>query len=307
MERQGSRATTRTLEKECVPFPSLSRSSRLLCRRGTGSISCVHASTRCGGRTIRRSNLFVVDNQSTDVATLAYLQELDGAGTARVLRYPGPFDYAAINNFAAAQANGVLIGLINNDIEANDPSWLREMVSHALRPDVGAVGAMLLYPDGAIQHAGCVLGIGGVAGHVYEGWPGTAPGHGARLRAVQDVAAVTAACLVVRKQIWDEVGGLDRAFPIAYNDIDFCLRLREARYRVLWTPHARLVHRQSASRGADRDGAKRVRLQRDKTAMRLRWGEKLLRDPFYSPNLSLADSDVRLAFPPRAPRPWQRD
>lgn len=246
--------------------------------------------------------IVVVDNNSEDPATLVYLEEIKADARVRVIRDEESFNFSRLNNLAASQAQGELLGLINNDIAVIEPNWLDEMVALA-RQDVGAVGAMLLYPDGRIQHAGCTLGIGGVASHLYNGLPADVPGHGHRLRVVHEVSAVTGACLITPRTAWDEVGGLDETLPVAYNDIDYCLKLKRAGQRILWTPFARLEHHESASRGRDETGVRRTRLEREKARMRARWGAQLQEDQFYSPNLSLAGTEGRLAHPPRAPRP----
>src|SRR5690606_9272676 len=195
--------------------------------------------------------VLVVDNQSSEPATLDYLARIELDPRVRVLRYDAPFNYSAINNWAVGQCDGAVIGLVNNDIEVISPDWLAEMVSQAIRPGIGAVGAMLYYPNDTIQHAGVGLGIHGVASHLYVGMPRGYPGHGGRARVAQQLSAVTGACLVVARRAWEEVGGLDEALQVAFNDIDFCLRLGEAGYRNIWTPFAELYHHESASRGSE--------------------------------------------------------
>src|SRR5690606_41178931 len=214
----------------------------------------------------------VIDNGSSEPDALAYLAQLHDRDGVRVLRYDAPFNYSAINNWAAAQCTGEVIGLVNNDIEVISRDWLREMVSHAVRPEIGAVGAMLYYPDDRIQHAGVVLGIHGVAAHVYSGMPRGYPGHGGRARVAQQLSAVTGACLVVRREAYERVGGLDESLQVAFNDIDFCLRLRQAGYRNLWTPFAELHHHESASRGTEDSPGKRARFAGEVEAMLRRWG-----------------------------------
>ncbi len=262
--------------------------------------------------------ILVVDNQSSEPATLEYFRSLEAEPRVRVLAYDAPFNYSRINNFAAEQATGTIIGLVNNDIETIGSEWLGEMVAQAVRPEIGAVGAMLRYPDDTIQHAGVVLGIGSVAGHAYTGRPAGYEGQCGRALVAQEVSAVTAACLLVRKEVWDEVGGLDERLVVAFNDIDFCLRLLDAGYRNLWTPYATLYHHESASRGYEDTPEKMARFQGEVAIMRARWGDALLHDPAYNPNLTLAGAPFELAFPPRAPRPgpgpvpgrpgqWRRD
>lgn len=243
--------------------------------------------------------ILVVDNQSSEPEAIDYLHELQSVDRVRVLRYDADFNYSAINNWAVSQCDGVIIGLINNDIEVITPQWLEELTGHALRPEVGAVGAMLYYPDDRIQHAGVILGIGGVANHAYLAKPRGYPGHGARALVAQNLSAVTGACLLVRRSVYQAVGGLDERLAVAFNDIDFCLRLREAGYSNVWTPFAELYHHESASRGADDNGMKRARFVREVEFMQRRWGRSLHNDPAYNPNLTLDISGEGFASPPR--------
>ncbi|MFN7183487.1 MAG: glycosyltransferase family 2 protein [Thermomonas haemolytica] len=243
--------------------------------------------------------VLVVDNGSVEAQTRDYLAAIARDPRVRVLRFDAPFNYSAINNFAARQATGSVLGLVNNDIAVIEPGWLREMVAQALRPGVGAVGALLLYPDRRIQHAGVLLGIGGVAAHPWCGWPEHTRGQMDRLQLAQELSAVTGACLVLRRAAFDAVGGLDEALAVAFNDVDLCLRLRVAGYRNVWTPHARLVHAESATRGDDLRPDKRARLQREADFMRQRWGALLDDDPAYNPNLSLDGEAFALAISPR--------
>ena len=247
--------------------------------------------------------LLIVDNDSIEPETLAYLRTVARDSRVRVLQWAGPFNYSAINNFAVAQASGAIIGLMNNDLKVIGADWLDEMVRHAVRPDVGAVGARLLYGDGAIQHAGVALGIG-TASHLYKGLPGDHQGHGGRLRSAHDVSAVTAACLVMRKDVWDEVDGLSTDFPVAYNDVDLCLKIRKAGYRILLEPKATLFHLESQSRGLDKGGERKERLAADRARLIERWKAFAKDDPFYSPNLGVASTRAEPAFPPRAMKPW---
>ena len=243
--------------------------------------------------------LVVVDNQSTEAEALEYLAELEQRANVNVLRYDAPFNYSAINNWAVRQCDGAVIGLVNNDIEVISRDWLEEMVSQAIRPDVGAVGAMLYYPNDTIQHAGVALGVHGVAAHLYAGMPRGYPGHGGRARVAQTLSAVTGACLLVRRDRYEEVGGLDDALEVAFNDIDFCLRLRKAGYRNIWTPFAELYHHESASRGSEDTEEKRQRFAREIDLMQERWGPQLQCDPAYNLNFSLASQSCELASPPR--------
>lgn len=243
--------------------------------------------------------VLVVDNGSVEAQTRDYLAAIARDARVRVLRFDAPFNYSAINNFAARHATGSVLGLVNNDVAVIEPGWLREMVAEALRPGVGAVGALLLYPDRRIQHAGVLLGIGGVAAHPWCGWPEHTRGQMDRLQLAQELSAVTAACLLVQRKAFEQVGGLDEALAVAFNDVDLCLRLRAAGYRNVWTPHARLVHAESATRGDDLRPDKRARLQREADFMRQRWGALLDDDPAYNPNLSLDGEAFTLATSPR--------
>lgn len=236
--------------------------------------------------------ILVVDNGSTDPGALAYLRTLTLDPRVRVLRRPGPFNFSALNNSAVEEATGELVCLLNNDIEVVEPGWLRAMVAHALRPEVGCVGATLLYPNGQLQHAGVMLGIGGVAGHGHKGFAGDHPGYFSQLVLTRRVSAVTAACLVMRRELYQRVGGLDAEhLAVAFNDVDLCLRVRDAGHTNLVTPDARLVHHESASRGADTDPGKRERFQSEVRVMQARWGAALHSDPYYSPHLSLTRED----------------
>ncbi len=249
--------------------------------------------------------IIVVNNRSDDAATLAYFGELRALGV-RVLDYDAPFNFSALNNFAASAANGAVLAFLNNDLEVIAGDWLDEMVSQALRPEIGAVGAMLYYPGDTVQHAGVVLGLtgpagrDGVAGHAFKDAPRGSEGQRNRLRLAQNYSAVTAACLVIRAKTFAAVGGFNEPdLPVAFNDIDLCLRVQEAGFRNLWTPFAELYHHESASRGAEDTPEKLERFLREAAYMRRVWGRLLDRDPAYNPNLSLKQEDFSLAFPPR--------
>lgn len=255
-----------------------------------------------------RFEIIIVDNGSDDPGVLSYLDGLiKSKPFIRVLRDEGPFNYSALNNRAAAIANGEYVALVNNDIEVISPGWLTEMVGLAAQPGVGAVGARLLYGNTSLQHGGVVLGIGGVAGHAHKHFPRQDPGYMGRAKLLQTVSAVTAACLVVKKQIFEQLGGLnEQSLKVAFNDIDFCLRIREAGYRNIWTPHAELFHHESVTRGSDAAPGKRDRIAQEFEYMRARWGESLTQDTAYNPNLTLEYEDFGLAWPPRVKlsEPW---
>lgn len=230
----------------------------------------------------------IVDNGSVEPATHAYFERAQRDARVRVLAYDAPFNYSAINNFAVSRCESDIVVLLNNDIEVIDGGWLRELASQACRPGVGAVGAKLLYPDRTLQHAGVILGVKGVAAHPYARRGRGYPGQFGRALAAQSMSAVTAACLAVRRSVFDEVGGLDESLAVAFNDVDFCLRIVRAGYRNLWTPYAELLHHESASRGYEDDPVKQARFASEVETMQQRWGEALERDPAYSPNLSLS-------------------
>nr|WP_197414746.1 glycosyltransferase family 2 protein [Lysobacter enzymogenes] len=247
----------------------------------------------------RPLELLVVDNGSSEPEALRYLAELRRREHVRVLDWPHPFNFSAIVNHAAAQARGEVLCLLNNDTEVIASDWLDELVSHALREDVGAVGGMLYYPGDTIQHAGVILGIGGVAGHAHGHLRRGSNGYLGRAGVVQNLSAVTGACLALRRRVYAEVGGMDETLAVAFNDIDLCLRLHARGYRNVWTPHAELYHHESASRGPEDTCEKRARFLGEVAIMRGRWGELLLNDPAYNPNLSLDSLHFDLAFPPR--------
>jgi len=246
-----------------------------------------------------RFEIIVVDNQSSDPDALAYLEKLRHGDVTRVLVCDEPFNYARINNVAVEAANGEVLCFLNNDITVISPDWLEEMVGQACRPGVGAVGAMLYYPNDTIQHAGVAVGVHGVAAHVYSGHGRGFPGHMSRARLPQTLSAVTAACLVVRKERFDAVGGFDVSLGVAFNDVDLCLRLDAQGWRNVWTPFAELYHHESASRGLEDSPEKKARFRSEIEFMERRWGERLRADPYYSPSFTLDEEPCQLAFPPR--------
>lgn len=240
----------------------------------------------------------LIDNGSQEPESLEAFAALERRSDVRVLRCPGPFNYAALNNEAASLARGSLLAFLNNDVEAIQPGWLREMASQALRPGIGAVGARLLFADGTVQHAGVILGIGGVAGHAHKYLPAEAEGYQLRLRLSHNVSAVTAAVLVIQRNRFERVNGFDAAtFAVNYNDVDLCLRLQAAGYRNLYCADAMLFHHESRSRGAPRAPEALRQWQREREAMQARWGPLLKADPHYSPHLSLTEENLSLGLP----------
>lgn len=242
----------------------------------------------------------LVDNGSTEKKTLDFLHDLEGADGTRVLHDNGPFNFSRLTNKGAAAARGETLLFLNNDIEATEPGWLREMVSQATRPEVGAVGARLWFPDGTLQHGGVIVGLGGVAGHVFPHLKRGRGGYFSRAHLTHNVSAVTGACLAVRKELFETVGPFDETnLSVSFNDTDFCLRLQVAGYRNVWTPFANLIHAESASRGHQPTRKEQAHFVKEATFMQQKWGYELLHDPSYNPNLSLNLPGFELAVPPR--------
>jgi GT2 family glycosyltransferase len=269
--------------------------------------------TRDGGRRLHRAvisvlnmtdypdfMLYVIDNGSREPETLAQLAEYAAHPRCRVLRDPRPFNFSALNNRAVAQVDAPLVCLLNDDVEVIAPGWLADMAAAAVQPDIGAVGARLWYPDGALQHAGVILGYGGGAGHAYKARRRPAAGEFDPSALMREFSAVTAACLVAKRALFEEVGGFDeRHFPVNFNDVDFCLKLRKRGYRNLYVPTAELWHRESATRGSDVTPAQRARFAGEVAMLRTRWAGWIADDPAYNPNLTLRREDFSLAWPPR--------
>lgn len=231
--------------------------------------------------------LIIVDNGSTDPAVLDHYASLRGDPRVQILMDPQPFNFAKMVNAGVDAASGSIVVLLNNDVAVLEPGWLEAMVRQAARPEVGAVGAKLLYGDGTLQHAGVVVGLGGRAGHILRRRPGDTPGHLGRLRVAHEVSAVTAACLAVARDKYLAVGGFDaEAFPVDFNDVDFCLRLGAAGWKTVWTPAATLAHLESVSRGPS-VGAKRARFEQEAARFSERWRAVIRHDPFYHPALSV--------------------
>ena len=257
--------------------------------------------SQCIGSVLERTDypnyeIVVVDNDSADTATLAYLEALQTEDNIRVLKYNGTFNYSAINNYAVERVEGSVITLMNNDIEVISEEWLSEMVSHALRPDIGCVGAKLLYKNNMIQHAGVILGIGGVAGHAHKYFDAESEGYFSRLHLVQNLSAVTAACLCVEKNIYEKAGGLnEKDLKVAFNDVDFCLRVRAMNLMNVWSPYALLYHHESVSRGHDNTEEKQIRFNKEAMYMQKKWGDLLISDPAYNKNLTRVREDFSLA------------
>ena len=250
--------------------------------------------------TYENYHICVVDNGSTDTPTLSYLKALSGEPRITVKTDNSPFNFSAINNKAANLAEGEILAFLNDDTEVITPEWLSEMVSLAVRPQTGAVGARLWYSNNTLQHAGIICGLGGYAGHAHQRLPKGEPGYIARAVLIQNFSAVTAACMVIKKEIFTEVGGFnEKDFAIAYNDVDLCLKIIQAGYRNVWTPYAELYHYESISRGYEETPEKIDRFEREKGNLLRIWGDFLQTDPAYNPNLTKDYDNFSLAWPPR--------
>ncbi|WP_122671259.1 glycosyltransferase family 2 protein [Pseudomonas viridiflava] len=244
--------------------------------------------------------IILVDNGSDDPQSLHYFELLSQLKGITVIRDDGEFNYSAINNNAVEQANGELVGLINNDIEVISPEWLDEMVSLALQPNAGAIGARLWYPDNRLQHGGVIMGPLTLAGHAHKMLPRGHHGYFGRASLIQGMSAVTAACLIVKKSVFQEVGGLnENDLKIAFNDVDLCLKIMDAGYQNIWTPNADLYHHESATRGIEDTPEKVERFMSEVVYMQTKWKDVIANDPFYNPNLTFAAEDFSVAFPPR--------
>ena len=233
-----------------------------------------------------------------DKAAKRYFESLRDAGSIRLLRDPKSFNFSRLNNDAAKQARGEILVFMNNDIEVITPEWLDEMASHAPRPEIGAVGAKLWDPNGTNPHAGPGPG-GGPAAHAHLGKPKGDHGYFSRANLLQSLSGVTAACLAVRRGVFEQVGGFDTKLAVAFNDVDLCLKIDAAGYRNLYTPYAELYHHESATRGYEDTPEKMKRFQKEADLLRNRWMAKLMHDPYYNPNLTLSGEPFTLAWPPR--------
>ena len=246
--------------------------------------------------------ILLIENNSKEEQTFRSYERMqkEHPDTLKVLTWQGKgFNYSALNNFGARYATGEYLLLLNNDTEVITPGWLEEMVMYAQQKRVGCVGAKLLYPDDTIQHAGVGFGIGGVAGHLHKYFPATSDGYMGRLNYVQDVYGDTAACLLIRKEIYDEVHGLDESYAVAFNDVDFCVRVREAGYTNVFTPFAQLYHYESKSRGMEDNPEKQKRFQGEVLRFQARWGDLLAKgDPCTNPNFDIQREDFSLKILP---------
>ena len=255
---------------------------------------CLFSMTRKS--TYRNYEILIVENNSEKEETFEYYKKLpDRYPKARVLTWEKEFNYSAINNFAAKEAKGEYLLFLNNDVEILTPDWMEEMLQNCQQEDVAAVGAKLYSPDDTIQHAGVVLGLGGIAGHIMCRASREDPGYFGRMISVQEISAVTAACMMVKKSDFDAVGGLDETFQVAFNDIDLCMKFRAAGKKIIFTPYAELYHYESKSRGLEDTPEKQFRFDKEVKRFQEKWAQQLeMGDPYYSPNLSVTEGDCSL-------------
>ena len=254
--------------------------------------------------------IIIVENNSEKQETFAYYEELIGqkydadavmskasenGASVTVVTWKNEFNYSAINNFGAGYAKGKYLLLLNNDVEILTEDWMEEMLSHCQRDDVGAVGCKLLYPDNTIQHAGIGIGLGGIANSMFVGMDSKYHGYMHRANLQMNYSAVTAACMLVKKSVFEKVGGLTEQLTVAYNDVDLCLKIGESGYRIVYTPYAMAYHYESKSRGLENTPAKKARLEKESAYMWEHWGEILEKgDPLYNPNFSKKKMDYTL-------------
>lgn len=285
-----------------MPTSTLPRVSILLLTRDRPELlsSCVRSILE---KTVYDDlEIIILDNGTAQPEALSLLEQFSQDPRVKLLRDASPFNFSALNNRAAKSATGDYLCLVNNDIEVLDGNWLHEMVSIALQPGVGAVGARLYYPNGTLQHAGVILGVGGIAGHVLRLQSKEDDHYMSRSKVTQELSAVTAACIMTPRAVYQSLRGLDAEhLTVAYNDIDYCLRVCEAGLKVVYNPYIELVHHESVSRGKEDTPEKKARLQHEKRYMQTRWSARLAADPAYNPNLSIAADNFALAEVPRMP------
>lgn len=239
--------------------------------------------------------IILVENNSTKAETFAYYQQIESE-QRRVVTWDGPFNYSAINHLGVTYAKGEYFLFLNNDVEAIRMDWIEELLGNCQRKNVGAVGAKLFFPDKRIQHAGIVIGIGGVAANMFAGIPGEYTGYMHKASIQQNYSAVTAACMMVSREVYEEVGGFTEELAVAFNDVDFCLKIREKGYIIVYNPEVQLYHYESKTRGPEDTKEKLERFQREIDVMKQRWSDILQQgDPMYSPNFSLKKCDYSLS------------
>lgn len=256
--------------------------------------------SRCIDSIINKSSyknyeIIVVENNSTEEKTFEYYEKIKRDNKAKVCIWEDEFNYSAINNFGEEISKGEYIVLLNNDIEVISENWIEEMLMFAQRECTGAVGCMLYYPDDTVQHAGVIVGIGGIAGHAHKHFKRGEKGYCDRMAVVQNMSAVTAACMMTSRKCFEEVGGLDEQLKVAFNDIDYCMKLRKAGYDIIFTPFAEMYHYESISRGYEDTSAKEARFRSEVNYFMDKWGDVVKPgDPYYNPHLTLRYEDFSL-------------
>jgi GT2 family glycosyltransferase len=243
--------------------------------------------------------IVIVDNQSIEESTFEFYASIDNIQNIKIFNYTEEFNYSAINNYAVSKIKSKYVVFLNNDTEVISNEWLSAMLEHAQRKDVGAVGAKLIYSNNTIQHAGLIVGIVGnppVAGHGHRHFPRNDNGYFGRANIINNVSAVSAACMMLRKEVFEEVGGFDEEnLAVAFNDVDLCLKIREKGYLIVYTPYAELYHHESLSRGYEDTPEKQERFQKEVAFMRRKWGRVIDEgDPYYNPNLTLEKEDFSI-------------
>jgi GT2 family glycosyltransferase len=250
--------------------------------------------------------LLLMPNRVQQPESLQLIEDARRDPRVTVLPYDDPFNFSRMNNLGVGKCTSELVVFFNDDLDVINGDWLDELVRHGVRPEVAAVGPMLFYPDNTIQHAGVVVGINGVASHVHKCFGRGQHGYFGRAGLIQNFSALTAGCLLMRRSVFQEVGGFDEELPVAFNDVDLCLRIREKGYLLTWTPYAQLYHHESVTLGRHDSPARAEQFRKETNYLKQRWKHILGADPYYSPNLSLKSEDFGLAFPPRVGKPWQR-
>ncbi|MCQ2510159.1 MAG: glycosyltransferase family 2 protein [Lachnospiraceae bacterium] len=239
--------------------------------------------------TYKNYEILIIENNSVEETTFAYYKCLAADPQIRLLRWKDGFNYSAINNYAARKAEGEYLLFLNNDIEVMSPDWIEQLLANCQRPDVAICGSKLYYPDHSIQHAGVIVGLGGIAGHAFLNMPGSRTGYLHKASIQLNTSAVTAACMMMKKEVFDALGGFEEKLTVAFNDVDLCLRTVEAGYRIVYNPHVEMIHYESKSRGAEDNPEKVRRFQSEIEFMRTRWIDFLKKgDPMYNPNLTLS-------------------
>ena len=251
----------------------------------------------CSRSSYDRYHIYIVDNGSTESATFEYYKSLEQQERVTILHFDEPFNFSSINNFAVRETAEEFLLFLNNDTEVICSDWLEELLGHAQRPEVGAVGSLLYYPNNTVQHGGIIMGIGGVAGHGHKYAHRREYGYFGRLKVVQNLSGVTAACLMTRRSVFEEVGGFEEFLSHAFNDVDLCLKIRSRGYLIVYTPFAELYHHESISRGYETTPDKKDRFHREWAFCDSRWGHVFTGgDPYYNPNLTLTREDFSLGL-----------